>query len=198
MKKTRKLVLIAILMFVVAAATGGAYAYWAGTVSAPAPDTDSISITIGEADTVTTQLQVTDPAANTDTLVPAGQATHSVAPASGTNVEFMDFTYSVKWASLSGSAVGAVGTLNMKVTAKTIDSDATLGGKYVKVQVYDSGAGSYKDLAAAGEDYTITADDASATSVQIRVTLLEPEDAADYAAVATKAIALTVAFNVTP
>lgn len=58
MKKRQKFILIAILMLLVSASVGGAYAYWAGTVNAPAQKDDTIAINIGEGDAIDTVLTV--------------------------------------------------------------------------------------------------------------------------------------------
>ena len=105
-KKTRKLLLVALLMFLVAAASGGAYAYWAGTVNYPASATEkSIAINIGEgkAAGVTTILTVSDPSTDSMKLVPAGQISNSTGE-SGANVDHKDFSYSVSWTSSSGGS----------------------------------------------------------------------------------------------
>lgn len=200
MKKTRKLILVALLMFMVAAATGGAYAYWAGTVNSPAPDTDAINITIGAGGSVSTVLNVTDPDDPTGKkLVPAGQKDHSD---DSTNcVDHMEFEHSVKWESgLTGSASGATGTLTMAVTGKTIgtgEDAATLGGTYVKVQVWDpaanDGSGAYTDVDTL--TYAIVADGA-AVGTKIKVTLLEPPTKAVYDQVKEMAIVVSLSFSV--
>lgn len=203
MKKTRKLLLVALLMFLVAAATGGAYGYWAGQINAPAEDTDDINITIGKGMSVSTELNVTDPADPTaQKLVPADQKKYS--DDSINCVEFMEFEHKVKWTTTSGgSVVGATGTLTMLVTGKTIgdgEDAASLGGTYVKVQVWDpaanAGSGAYTDVDTL--TYAIVPNDANHVSVKIKVTLLEPANKADYDKIATKAMKVSLSFNVTP
>ena len=196
MKKTRKLLLVALLMFVFAAATGGAYAYWAGTVNYPASATDkSISITVGEATGgVTTQLDINTLAPDAKKLVPSGQAANSTG-GSSQNVEYKDYTYEVKWQTVSGgSAEGAAAKLTMTATDFKINDNTTLGTAYVKVQYHD-GTG-YVDIPSGGAKFDITADNTTAVNVQIRVTLIEPANATDYAAVINKSISIKVSFSV--
>jgi hypothetical protein len=193
-KKTRKLLLVALLMFVFAAATGGAYAYWAGTVNYPASATDkSISITVGEATgSVSTQLVVSDPTSALK-LVPTGQVGNSVGDATD-NVDKKDYDYDVNWETVSGgSAEGAAAKLTMTATDFKINDDTTLGTAYVKVQYHD-GTG-YVDIPSGGAKFDITADGAAVT-VKIRVTLIEPANAADYVAVINKSISIKVSFSV--
>ncbi len=194
MKKTRKLLLVALLMFVFAAATGGAYAYWAGTVNYPASATDkSISITVGEATgSVSTQLVVSDPTSALK-LVPTGQVGNSVGGDTD-NVDKKDYDYDVNWKTVSGgSAEGAAAKLTMTATDFKINDNTTLGTAYVKVQYHD-GTG-YVDIPSGGAKFDITADGAAVT-VKIRVTLIEPANATDYAAVINQSIAVKVNFAV--
>ena len=58
MKKRQKFILIAILMLLVSASVGGAYAYWAGTVNAPDAKNENIAINIGEGKAIDTVLTV--------------------------------------------------------------------------------------------------------------------------------------------
>ncbi|HPA99159.1 MAG TPA: hypothetical protein PLY28_02880, partial [Bacilli bacterium] len=180
------------------AASGGAYAYWAGTVNYPASATDkSISITVGEATgSVSTQLVVSDPTSALK-LVPSGQAANSTG-GSSQNVEYKDYTYEVKWQTVSGgSAKGATAKLTMNpknFEIGTTGEKATLGTAYVKVQ-YHNGT-DWADIPSGGAKFDIVADASSPVTVQIRVTLLEPADAATYAKVANQAISIKVDFSV--
>ena len=199
-KKTRKLLLVALLMFLVAAASGGAYAYWAGTVNYPASATEkSIAINIGEGNAagVTTILTVSDPSTDSMKLVPAGQISNSTGE-SGANVDHKDFSYSVSWTSSSGgSAAGAAAKLTVNPRDFEIGSTgekAALGTTHVKVQ-YHNGT-DWADIPSGGAKFDIVADASSPVTVQIRVTLLEPADAATYAKVANQAISIKVDFSV--
>lgn len=77
MKKRKKLMLFAILIFLLSASASGAYAYWAGTVNAPDQKTDTININIGEAKPVNTMLTVSE-LPTLPKLVPAGQKNNSL------------------------------------------------------------------------------------------------------------------------
>lgn len=58
MKRSKKIIIIGIICFVMSFAVGGAYAYWAGVINAPAEVTDDINITIGEGAAIDTVLVV--------------------------------------------------------------------------------------------------------------------------------------------
>jgi hypothetical protein len=72
MEKRKKLLIIAIFIFLFSASISGAYAYWAGTVNPPATKSDTININIGEATAVDTILIINDGYTTTKTLVPPG------------------------------------------------------------------------------------------------------------------------------
>lgn len=82
---------------------GGAYAYWAGVINAPAPKTDNISINIWEAKPVNTVLTINDPTFGDKLLVPLSQAANSVVVEGKTNVEEIIAQYMVNWNAVSGS-----------------------------------------------------------------------------------------------
>mgnify|MGYP007002348523 FL=1 len=58
MKTRKKLMFLAILIFLLSASVSSAYAYWAGVINAPAEVTDDINITIGEGAAIDTVLVV--------------------------------------------------------------------------------------------------------------------------------------------
>jgi hypothetical protein len=199
MKNRKKLMLLAIFIFLLSASVSSAYAYWAGTVNYPATATEkSIAINIGEAKAtgVSTILTVSDPSTDSMKLVPAGQVANSTGE-DATNVDHKDFTYNVTWTTDSGgSAEGATAKLTMNpknFEIGTTGEKETLGTAYVKVQ-YHNGTG-YVDIPSGGAKFDIIADGA-AVEVKIRVTLVEPANAADYAKVANQPISIKVDFSV--
>jgi len=76
-KNRKKLIIFAILIFLLSASASGAYAYWAGTVNAPAEESDTISINIGEAKPIDVMLSFTKDSSSLK-LVPAGQKNNSL------------------------------------------------------------------------------------------------------------------------
>ena len=164
-------------MLLVSASVGGAYAYWAGTVNAPAQKDDTIAINIGEGGTVTTVLTVNgDGGAAGQVLVPTGQTDNSVDPESVT--EKVTVVYTVGWTGVTG----ATGTLNVAKGDVTIDSLATHAG-LVNVTITNAST-----AITTGTDVTVT----------VEVTLTEPADQDAYTAIAGKAIAISLTFNVEP
>lgn len=164
-------------MLLVSASVGGAYAYWAGTVNAPAQKDDTIAINIGEGGTVTTVLTVNgDGGAAGQVLVPTGQTDNSVDPESVT--EKVTVVYTVGWTGVTG----ATGTLNVATGDVTIDSSETYAG-LVNVTITNAST-----AITTGTDVTVT----------VEVTLTEPADQDAYTAIAGKAIAISLTFNVEP
>lgn len=113
--KTKKLnlfSLVAIAAVLFAGTAGGVYAYWAGSVGAPTAVEKGDSVTVGEADAVTTELTV-GAAVGTGTLVPAGQAEAG-------QVEYVILTHSVLWEEDTPAPAiyldGAAVTVYIKVT----------------------------------------------------------------------------------
>ena len=179
MKKRQKFILIAILMLLVSASVGGAYAYWAGTVNAPAQKDDTIAINIGEGKAIDTVLTVNgDGGAAGQVLVPTGQTANSVDPGSGSLTEKVTVVYTVGWTGVTG----ATGTLNVAKGDVTIDSSATHAG-LVNVTITDAST-----AITTGTNVTVT----------VEVTLTEPADKTAYTEIAGKAIAIPLTFNVVP
>jgi hypothetical protein len=168
---------LAILIFLLSASVSSAYAYWAGTVNAPAQKDDTIAINIGEGGTVTTVLTVNgDGGAAGQVLVPTGQTDNSVDPESVT--EKVTVVYTVGWTGVTG----ATGTLNVATGDVTIDSSETYAG-LVNVTITNAST-----AITTGTDVTVT----------VEVTLTEPADQDAYTAIAGKAIAISLTFNVEP
>ena len=179
MKKRQKFILIAILMLLVSASVGGAYAYWAGTVNAPDAKNENIAINIGEGKAIDTVLTVNgDGGAAGQVLVPTGQTANSVVPGSGSLTEKVTVVYTVGWTGVTG----ATGTLNVAKGAVTIDSSATHAG-LVNVTITDAST-----AITTGTNVTVT----------VEVTLTEPADKTAYTEIAGKAIAIPLTFNVVP
>ena len=177
MKTRKKLMFLAILIFLLSASVSSAYAYWAGTVNAPAQKDDTIAINIGEGGTVTTVLTVNgDGGAAGQVLVPTGQTDNSVDPESVT--EKVTVVYTVGWTGITG----ATGTLNVATGDVTIDSSETYAG-LVNVTITNAST-----AITTGTDVTVT----------VEVTLTEPADQDAYTAIAGKAIAIPLTFNVEP
>lgn len=201
MKKTRKLLVVALLMFLVAAASGGAYAYWAGTINNPADkqDTDGISITVGVGADVATHIEINNPVLSNKILVPAGRSADGsskpVAP--DELVEQLVYNYEVNWKRTSGGiGTGTEGTLTVKVTNLKVgdvtDSDALA---LVNIVDGDSNA-SFK--AVGGVSYTtkIKLEDATSFDVPLKVTITEPANKAEYDKIANKTITFDVTFSI--
>lgn len=190
--KTKKLnlfSLVAIAAVLFAGTAGGVYAYWAGSVGAPTAVEKGDSVTVGEADAVTTELTV-GAAVGTGTLVPAGQAEAG-------QVEYVILTHSVLWEEdTTERATGHAGTLGAAVKAGTVKIDgATTHAGLVNITIQVGGTapvGGVLDTPAPAIYL-----DGAAVTVYIKVTLTEPADAAVYAAVAGKTITFDVEFSVT-
>lgn len=182
MKKRQKFILIAILMLLVSASVGGAYAYWAGSVNVPAQEDDTIAINIGEGKAINTVLTVNgDGGAADKVLVPEGQTANSETTA-GTPVEEVTFTYKVTWDEVEGNAEGTTGTLAVTKSSVTIgeNTDNAISNHVVV------------DIAPASPAVTIGEE----TTVTVKITLTGPANKADYDLIAGKEISVTLTFNV--
>lgn len=233
MKTRKKLMFLAILIFLLSASVSSAYAYWAGTVNAPVEESDTISINIGEGGTVTTEIVLMgSPNFTNKVLVPTGQVANSVDPGAGKeNVDVLYFCYEPKWVQTGGgNGVGEYGYLSVKINSITIGGDDTYS--YL-VNIYNGSAldtnppqisvgwtgvtGATGTLNVAtgaikidsSETYaglvnvTITNASTAITTgtnvtVTVEVTLTEPADQDAYTAIAGKAIAIPLTFNVEP
>ena len=181
MKKRQKFILVAILMLLVSASIGGAYAYWAGTVNAPTPEDETIAINIGEGKEVATVLNVSgDNGAQNKVLVPAGQIDNSVeVPEGSTLVEEVTVVYTATWTGVTG----ATGTLNVAMGSVTIDGSETTHADLVNVTIT-----SENTAITGGTDVTVT----------VKVTLTEPANKTIYDAIKGKAISIPLTFKVVP
>ncbi|MDE1536261.1 MULTISPECIES: hypothetical protein [Actinotignum] len=166
--------------------TGGAYTYWAGTVSNPAAHNDSETVVIGQGQNVTTELDVTKALASQGKkLVPAGKTGVSIGGTSE-NVESFDVTYTVKWqepdsADVIDASDNVTGTLAVTETHE-IEGAAEHNG-LVGVEVTPTST----QIKADGESVTVT----------VKVTLAEPATKAAYDAIVGQNIKVNLTFAVT-
>lgn len=196
MKKRQKFILIAILMLLVSASVGGAYAYWAGTVNAPVAKNENIAINIGEGKAIDTILTINDPTFGDKLLVPPGQTASSVVVAGKTNVEEIIVQYSVNWNAVSGNVAGALGTLKLVVTDVKIGGAGTFD-YLVNVTLNDSPT--YTNLKGVSTGYTFPTSVVAGTPyvVELRVTLNQASNSYEYGAMAGKEITMNVTFSLT-
>ena len=133
MKRSRKIIIIGIICLVMSFAVGGAYAYWAGVVNAPAEVTDDINIQIGEGGSVDTVLLV-NPGFTIGgrVLVPLGQVDNSNAGAGLIPVDNMTFPYHAHWSGVG--ATGATGSITITLGQITIGG-STAHASLLKVYV---------------------------------------------------------------
>jgi hypothetical protein len=186
--KQRKLV-IGLLVMLAVLASGFTYAFWAGSVGAPAEGSDSVIVNIGEGNAVTTifALSAETVSAGTD-LVPTGMANDAGEVTSFT------ISFDVAWnnQALSGSSLtGSVttGTLNFSnvVTVKDDSGDVvTVSGAAALVVVTPNVA----------NPTTITLN-ATAVTLSVTITLTEPINVAQYNDIVNGTITLAFTFNVT-
>lgn len=192
--KTRKglLFLIAgILLLALIGAAGATYAYWAGTVSAPADltKTDNSVVVTGSGKDTTTQQEATITLNNTNiVLVPTGKISETNVDGGKTAVESFTYTYKVTWSQLAGSAITSAdnikGNLTVQTTATVGDGSSTDANQLVNVSnSINSGA-------------EIVAQDATGVTVTFIVTLTEPSTKALYDLVANKAINVVHVFRI--
>ncbi len=196
MTRKRKLIIILILVFAMSFSIGGAYAYWAGVINAPAPKTDNISIQIGEGKPLNTVLTINDPTFGDKLLVPPGQTASSVVVAGKTNVEEIIVQYSVNWNAVSGNVAGALGTLKLVVTDVKIGGAGTFD-YLVNVTLNDSPT--YTNLKGVSTGYTFPTSVVAGTPyvVELRVTLNQDSNSYEYGAIAGKPITMNVTFSLT-
>lgn len=191
MKKTKKLLLVALLMFLVAAATGGAYAYWAGSVNTPTAESDVVSVKVGEAKALATELTLNSGSVTDGKyLVPTGQLANSTlpsdAPAGAELKESIVVTYQVDWeASGTGSADGATGTLTAEV-------DSSVG-----IKINDN-ATSLISVAFAYQGSSQSIVLGTTKTVTVTITMSEPANKTEYDAVINQPITIPIKFSVAP
>lgn len=202
MKTRKKLMFLAILIFLLSASVSSAYDYWAGTVNAPAEESDTISINIGEGGTVTTEIVLMgSPNFTNKVLVPTGQVANSVDPGAGKeNVDVLYFCYEPKWVQTGGgNGVGEYGYLSVKINSITIGGDDTYS--YL-VNIYNGSAlDTNPPQISVGTQYslgTIPLGAALPNGEWFKFTLTEPATKAIYEAIKGKPIVIQLEFNVVP
>ncbi len=191
MKRSRKIIIIGIICLVMSFAVGGAYAYWAGVVNAPAPVTDDINIQIGEGKPVDTVL-VINPGFTIGgrVLVPLGQIDNSNAGPGLVPVENLTFPYHAHWT--GDGATGATGDLTITLGQITIGGVTTHAG-LLKVYVGTTPAGTqltttytFPNSIVAGTQFNFT----------LCVTLDCPSSTTVYDEIVSKEIVIPLTFSV--
>lgn len=163
--KQRKLV-IGLLITLVVLVSGFTYAFWAGTVGEPLQGDGSVTINIGEGNSVSTQFNLSAASVSTGTtLVPSGMANDAGEVTSFT------ISFDVAWVNqtLSGSSLTGsttTGDLDFDFTVTVLDS---LGDP-----VTVSGAAALVVVTPAGGNATSITLNASAITLSVTVTLTEP------------------------
>lgn len=126
MKRSRKIIIIGIICLVMSFAVGGAYAYWAGVINAPAEVTDDINIQIGEGASVNTVLVVNPGFSASYVLVPVGQVPNSNVGVGVTPKDSITFPYHANWT--GNGATGATGSFTITLGQITIGGDPANAG----------------------------------------------------------------------
>lgn len=185
-RKNQLMLTIALLVLMfIAVVAGGIYSYWAGTILAPTEATRNRDITVGQAENVTTTIDITE-ALGTKKLVPPGMVAVSVGGADDNVDSFVD-TFNVTW-SETGTVISASdnisGTLAVTATPSLTGTDAVDYSTLVNVTVNPASSAIVLD--------------GTAVPVTVTVTLTEPANATVYNAIINQTITLDLTFNVTP
>ena len=192
-----KKLITSILTFALVLATLGTatFAWWAGMIVAPDDETEVVTIEVGMAEDVQTEIDLGDILAQTNgTLVPVGRKDNSI----GTNpVEEVTFQQQVTWKEIIAEANSQLnsnvdivtGTLKIEVGDILIDGSLN-HESLVNIQI-DVGNG-FVDLRP-GVTRTMTIEEVQTFSY--RVTLTEPSNFAQYQAVAGKNIEFTITYS---
>jgi len=186
--KQRKLV-IGLLITLVVLVSGFTYAFWAGTVGEPLQGDDSVTINIGEGNSVATQFNLSAASVTAGTtLVPSGMANDAGEVTSFT------ISFDVAWVNqaLSGSSLTGsttTGDLDFDFTVTVLDSN----GDPVTV----SGAAALVVVTPAGGNATSIVLNASAITLSVTVTLTEPANIAQYNDIVNGDIVIDFTFDVT-
>ncbi len=200
MKKRKKLMLFAILIFLLSASASGAYAYWAGTVNAPDQKTDTININIGEAKPVNTMLTVSE-LPTLPKLVPAGQKNNSLD--SDNCVEMIVANYNV---SLIPDPEMSIGYRGIQMGFRLIVGEITIGGSTLNNDLVNVTAYWYNAETGIGvpvgwnELYPIMVGDPrvynnETLQIKLEITLTEPTNKDLYNQIKGKPIAIPLTFK---
>lgn len=176
--KTRKTVLVLLLLVIASISASLTFTYWSSGVNGN-DKTVAGEVTIGEGLAAETVVNVVNQT-STGPLVPVGQLANSPSG----SVDSVSLTFAVDWDSaVTNTATGAQGTLSAVVGAVSID-----------------GSGEYASLV----NTTVTiannvlVADGDAKEVVVTFTLNNPADKTAYEAVAEKDIVANITFTVTP
>ena len=177
----KRKVAVAALILVMLGGSATAFAYWASGVNVTNPTDETETVTIGTGDTIDSTVTLTETVSSTDVLVPT-----TITPGSG-EVNSVVFTYTVDWTEDNSGSFGdgTLGTLEVDV------SNILVGGvadQYDLVNVV---------ITPGDESQAVVLNDAGTYTVTVTVTLKEPANQTEYAAVAGLDITFNVSFTVT-
>lgn len=178
--KTSKFLSITTLAILSLLLTAFTWAFWSSNVSGNTTNKAN-TVTLGQANTATTEVSLTDASATPKALVPPTRSKDSV----GETVESVEYVFDVKWSSeLSNTANGTVGTLSVTNTGNTF---ADLADQYgIALVSFNT------------NNVEIIADDSKAVRIVATVTLREPDNKEQYDFVAAKVLKSNFEFSVTP
>jgi hypothetical protein len=174
--KKRNLV-IGLLVTLAVALTGATFAFWAGTIG-NADTTNTGTITIGEADNVTTTVATSDYTVSGSALVPVGYE-----DAGDNEVSNVDLVFDVLWDGTG--AAGATGTLNVTVDSVVITGEST---SYAGLFTVDVSAATGLSIV----NGTLLED----VTINVEFTT-EPANQAAYDEIAAGTLTVTLSFDVT-
>lgn len=185
MKKRSLLIVMLVMLAVVT--SGFTYAYWASSVTGN-NDTAVGTVNIGSGNAVTTTVTVADANGGSALLVPVG---HDV---DANEVDYVMLQFTVAWDSTGQDASGATGTLAFGSSNILINGVSTYSSLVnITYQIGGTVTGSTFN----GGGSTSITSDGDDVIVYVKVTLTEPANQTEYAAIAGQAITFTGTFTVT-
>ena len=173
------------------------YAWWAAIINGPNPVTQDVTVKVGTADDVETKINLSAILSQTNgTLVPAGRA--AVSP--GNPVEEVTFNQEITWNETiadpaSGSQINPnedTVTATLTVSVNTIEIDGSTDNEDL-VNIFIKVDGVWEDLRT-DREFTVTIE--TLLTLEFKVTLTEPANSTEYAAVAGKDITFTINYAV--